>query len=142
VLNNPGGTAVITVSNSTSDVYQFLSGIEIWTGLSESAAEGYALSWTSPGTPPNFTPANIALSPGSSDSITLGPWGGNYDLMLYNFAFGPGANSSLATSVGISSFSGTVPEASTWAMLLLGFGGLGVAARFAQRTTKPANTLA
>jgi hypothetical protein len=141
-LSNPGGTAVVTVSNPTSDVYQFLSNIEIWTGLSESAAESYALSWTSPGTPPNFTPPNVTLSPGSSDPITLGPWGGNYDLILYNFAFGSSANPSLATSIGISSFSGTVPETSTWAMLLLGFAGLGLAARFAPRTTKPAKTSA
>jgi hypothetical protein len=80
-LNASGGTSVVMVSNPTTDVHEFLSNIEIWTGLSESAAENYALNWTVPGTTPNFTPANIDLAPGSSEPIPIGPEGGNYDLV-------------------------------------------------------------
>jgi hypothetical protein len=131
-LSNPGGTAVVTISNPTSDVYEFLTGIEIWTGLSESVAENDAMNWTMPGTPANFTPADILLDPGSSDSIPIGPEGGNYDLVVYDFAFGPSASPGSATSVGISTFAGTVPEPSTWALLVVGFGGLGLAMRNAR----------
>jgi PEP-CTERM motif len=138
-LNSSGGTTVVTVSNPTTDVYEFLTNIEIWTGLSESAAENYALNWTAPGTTPNFTPADIDLSPGMSDPISIGPEGGNYDLVIYDFAFGPSASSSLATSVGIMTFAGTAPEPSTWVMLLIGFGGLSLAARRAQRAARPTN---
>jgi hypothetical protein len=134
-LNGSGSMTVVTVSNPTTDVYEFLSNIEIWTGLSESAAENYALNWTPPGTTPNFTPANIDLAPGSSDPIPIGAAGGNYDLVIYDFAFGPSSSSNLATSVGIMTYAGTVPEASTWAMMLLGFAGLGYAGYRSRKRT-------
>lgn len=98
------------------------------------------------------TPANLDLEPGNSLDILLGsftPNGGNaaagayeFNLAEINFQYyDPVANQTYFSNVATTSsvFTRTVfaavPEPATWAMMLVGFGGLGAAMRSRRKLT-------
>jgi len=80
---------------------------------------GFGLVVNSPNpTSPTFTPFNV-FNPGPA---------GNFAFQLdYNETFGPPAT--LVWSINNVIVTGGVPEPATWAMMLMGFGGLGAVLR-------------
>lgn len=81
-----------------------------------------------------FYDARVNFADGSSTlydlTAGLGFWGITSDLGIASIAIGPGGNPSQAGSFGIDNLSiGAVPEPATWALLVAGFGMIGVGLR-------------
>jgi len=76
-------------------------------------------------------------TPGDATQIFFGQFGGNYDVYqlagsLNNggtVAINSGTHPSIFINAGGSLTTGTVPEPATWAMMLVGLGGIGAAMR-------------
>ena len=81
---------------------------------------GTAFTLTAPGTFEFGSLANTALVTGGTNTLTIS-----------GFNTGDGAYSGTLTFAAVSS----VPEPATWAMMLLGFGAMGVSVRRRRRTT-------
>jgi hypothetical protein len=87
-------------------------------------------------TPVINTPAQ-GFSPWNLYSTTFTYTGGG-DVLSFLATGGPGGEPPYALLDGVSLTSGAVPEASTWAMIVAGFAGLGLAARVRRRRAKAA----
>jgi PEP-CTERM motif len=120
ILTGPGN--VIDIYNGISGPSSFGSGSQTIAGSGAGDPVGI---WNLPGN--LFVPSGYVSDSPLSDTATyddqtfasLGVTPG-----VYEWTWGAGANQNFTLDVGAS----TVPEPSTWAMLLIGFAGLGYAA--------------
>lgn len=77
----------------------------------------------------------VSINFGNSDTFFTSP-AGTFDLAINNVSVTPGQSAEITASIDVVPTVAAVPEASTWAMMLLGFCGLGVVAR--RRNARPA----
>ncbi|MDR3465984.1 MAG: PEP-CTERM sorting domain-containing protein [Xanthobacteraceae bacterium] len=70
----------------------------------------------------------VSISFGGSDTFFTSP-AGTFDLAIDNVSVTPGKSAAITASIDVVPTVAAVPEASTWAMMILGFCGLGVVAR-------------
>lgn len=127
-------------------VYQSGSAFPVNTWVSESIGSGDFL-WAN-NTGGLSVPANQACTPGNQCASTSAWQTANPNLRILGFSTGVGSGwndgpfrgavdnisftfneSTVSYNFEVAAIGGVVPEPSTWAMMLLGFGGLGVAIR-------------
>ena len=100
------------------DVYKLYDGATLlktstfYAGSGVQASGGYGSFWTSPA----YSKLAFAVGPGS-----------------YSFTIVGDGVGGIPAGLGVRLDSGAVPEASTWAMMLMGFGGLGAMLRRTRR---------
>jgi hypothetical protein len=129
--SQPGGFSIITGSselpnNLDNTFFEFTGTVSVTTGQMFTAGHDDGLTLVIAGIPVISAPGGTAFA--LTTSTYTGPTGNEPFTLVYGESFG--APAALILNLPLSS---AVPEPATWAMMLLGFAGLGFAFRQSRR---------